>query len=97
MEVSFSCVKNSVTDSCLMRYDTVENESSISNRIQYKPLCSSSRTARQTEAQGPMKKVQVRLQGHTVCNRYLREGATLPTPYPSSYKQSRQERVRAHV
>lgn len=87
-----------MTDRCLMRCDAVEKESSILTRKQYKPLCSPSRTARQTEAQGPMKKVrQLRLQGHIVCKRYLREGINLSTPYASSYKQGHQKRVRAHV
>jgi hypothetical protein len=85
ISVHFLIQQPSVTARCLMRFDTVENESSNLNPIQCKPICSPNHTARQTEAQGSMKKVQVRLQGHTVCSRYLRGGITLTRSYASSY------------
>jgi hypothetical protein len=74
MEISFSCIKKSITARCLMRFDTVENEPPIMTQTQCKPLCVPSCTTLQKIE--TMNNLGLPLQGHTTYTRYLHGGIT---------------------
>jgi hypothetical protein len=89
MGVSFLCVRNLVTACCLMWFDAVENESSILNQIEHKPLYLPSHTPwnLKVKEQQTNKLGQVPLQGHATCTGYLCGGFTFWMPFVYTLKQ----------
>ena len=68
----FSSVRDPLSARCSIFLDTVENELSILNGIQCKPLCLQSRIPRQTEYLGTTNSLgEVPLHGHSSCTKCL--------------------------